>query len=149
MGAFDSSQDITIPDPSDPSEEKKFRYKWGWDANEQIIIKSKLSVADSIYVANNYASKGKNNELEMQMGEGRYSLLHRMIVTWTLTGDGKQIPLNKQNIYHLPSQYSTPVLDAIDKLSGPMEEKEQEDFLNSVIDATSENLNMTKMHRLK
>jgi hypothetical protein len=148
MGAFDNKNDITLPDPSDPMTEKAFRKKWGWDAHEQVIIKSKLSVADQKYVANNYATN-KNADVEMKMGEGRYSILHKMIVAWTLTGNGQIVPLNKQTIDALPSTYSAPILDVIDKLSGPMSEEQQEDFLDAVNGHIEVGSTLTNMYLMK
>lgn len=125
MGAFDDVLPVTIP----RSEEE--RKKWKWDAHEQVILKGSMDVSDQKYTANKMGTMSKNNTIEVQMGEGRYALLERMIISWTLTKNGQYVPLNPSSISRLPSTYSTPILNVIDEITTAMTEEEQEDFLHS------------------
>lgn len=132
MGAFDDVDNITLPDPNDPVAAEAFRKEWGWEAHEQVLLKGTATVADQKYVSNEYMKSAKNGDLIMQAGDGRYAMLHRMIIGWSFTRNGQQLPLNAVNIDRLPSYYSTPILERIDQMAKPMAEKEQKDFLDSV-----------------
>lgn len=132
MGAFDEKAPIILPDPSDPIEAAKFRKKWSWEEHEQVLIKGIIDVSDQEYVTNLTAKSGKKGEVELQAGTGRYALLDRMILNWTLLQNGQRVPVNKQNIRRLPANYANPILEAIDNIAAGMTEEEQEDFLPSV-----------------
>jgi hypothetical protein len=141
MGAFDDVMPITIP-RSD--EERK---RWKWDAHEQVILKGSMDVSDQKYTANKMGRMGKNSQIEVLMGEGRYALLERMIISWTFTKNGMPMPLNSSSIGRLPSAYSTPILNAIDEINTGMSEEEQEDFLDSASVPTVESFMLEKMPR--
>jgi hypothetical protein len=125
MGAFDDVMPITIP----RSEEE--RKRWKWDAHEQVILKGSMDVSDQKYTANKMGRMGKDSQMEVLMGEGRYALLERMIISWTFTKNGHPMPLSSSSIGRLPSSYSTPILNVIDEINTGMTEEEQEDFLPS------------------
>lgn len=141
MGAFDTVQNIIIPDPSDAAAASTFRKKWKWEDHETILIKGCVSVADQEYVTNKYGNAGKRGEVEYRMGNGRFALLDRMIVDWTLLINGMKAPINTQTIRMLPANYSTPVLEEIDKLMVAMSEEEQDNFLANasghIVDASN------------
>jgi len=126
MGAFDDFSPVTIPE----SEEQ--RKQWGWDQHEQVVLKGSMDISDQEYTANLMGKLGKEKDLEIRLGTGRFSLLDRMIISWTFTRNGKLVPLTPANIRRLPSRYSTPILAAIDKIVAPMSEEEQQDFLDGV-----------------
>jgi hypothetical protein len=125
MGAFDDFSPVTIPE----SEEQ--RKRWGWEPHEQVVLKGSMDIADQEYTANQMGALKKDKSLEIRMGTGRFSLLDRMILSWTFTRNGKAVPLSQANIRKLPSRYSTPILEAIDRIVAPMSEEEQTDFLDS------------------
>lgn len=131
MGAFDDVDQIILPDPSSPEAAAAFRRKWGWDEHEQVLLKGTITVADQKYISNEYLKSSKNGDMQMQAGNGRYALLNRMIVNWSFTRNGTQIPLTPANIDRLPANYSNPILERLDQLSATMTEEEQEDFLLS------------------
>jgi hypothetical protein len=148
MGAFDSVNNITIPDPSDPTAATAFRKKWKWEDHETVLIKGIVSVADQEYVTNKYGNAGKRGEVEYRMGNGRFALLDRMIVDWTLLINGMKAPINIQTIRMLPANYSAPILEEIDKLMLAMTDEEQESFLANanghIVDA-SNGMNLSLM----
>lgn len=125
MGAFDDFPPVTIPRSEDE------RKKWGWEPHEQALLKGCMDVSDQKYTANKMGKMGKNSEMEVQMGEGRYALLERMILSWTFTKNGQMVALSPANIGRLPSSYSTPILNVIDEITAGMSEVEQEAFLDS------------------
>ncbi len=125
MGAFDDFPPVTIPRSEDE------RKKWGWEPHEQVLLKGCMDVSDQKYTANKMGKMGKNSVMEVQMGEGRYALLERMILSWTFTKNGQVVALSPANIGRLPSSYSTPILAVIDEITSGMSEQEQEDFLDS------------------
>jgi len=152
MGAFDEVAHITIPDPADPDAAAAFRRKWHWEPHEVVLIKGTVTVADQAYVTNQYgeASKKKKGDIEYTMGNGRFAILDRMIVDWTLLYQGNKAPITPAFIRKLPANYANPVLDIIDTLTVAMTEEEQDNFLNSanghIVDAsTSTNLSLTKL----
>lgn len=132
MGAFDEFPPVTIPANDDE------RKAWRWEPHEQVILKGCMDVSDQAYVANHYGQASKSGDIAFQVGTGRYSLLHRMIIGWTFTRNGQPVPLTTANIDKLPSRYSVPILEAIDKIASGMSEEEQSDFLNSAAAPTSE-----------
>lgn len=141
MGAFDAKPPITLPDPTNPVAASAFRRKWGWDDNEQVIIKGALTVAEQIFVNDKYGALKGDSTIDVKMGEGRYALLECMIQSWTFTMNGSVPPVNAVTIRMLPSNYSKPILDAIDAISAPMTEEESENFTNgatvpTVVDST-------------
>lgn len=125
MGAFDDFPPVTIPRSEDE------RKKWGWETHEQVLLKGCMDVSDQKFTANKMGKMGKNSEMEVQMGEGRYALLERMILSWTFTKNGQMVALSPANIGRLPSSYSTPILAVIDEITSGMSEVEQEAFLDS------------------
>lgn len=139
MGAFDDIQNITIPDPSDQNAASVFRKKWGWEEHEQVLIKGSITVADEEYVTDQYSSMNKQTEIQIKMGRGRFAILERMIIAWTLMRNGSPVPLTQQNIKKLPHNYSTPILEVIDKIGVAMTEEEQENFFNSAEEHTLAN----------
>lgn len=149
MGAFDVVNNITIPDPSDPTAAATFRKKWKWEDHETVMIKGSVSVADQEYVTNKYGNAGKRGEVEYRMGNGRFALLDRMIIDWTLLINGMKAPINTQTIRMLPANYSAPILEEIDKLMLAMTDEEQESFLANasghIVDASNgTNLSLMK-----
>jgi hypothetical protein len=123
MGAFDDVAPITLP----RSEEE--RKKWGWEPHEQVTLKGSVTVADQEYVTDHYSKSGKSGGIEVQMGKGRYAILDRMIMSWTLVRNGQPVPVNPNYIRRLPATYSNPILEVIDNLAVSMTEEEQDDFL--------------------
>lgn len=126
MGAFDDVAPITLP----RSEEE--RKRWRWEPHEQILIKGTVTVADQEYVTDQYGQSGKNGAVEVRMGKGRFALLDRMIISWTLTQNGHPVPVNTLSIRRLPANYSNAILEVVDSITAQMTEQEQEDFLPSV-----------------
>lgn len=131
MGAFDDKAPITIPDPNDTTAADAFRRKWGWEPHEQILIKGSVTVSDQEYVSNHYVKTGKKGDMETTAGTGRYALLDRMIMDWSLSRNGQRVAVTPANIRQLPANYSNPVLEACDKMAAAMTEEDQEDFLGS------------------
>jgi hypothetical protein len=144
MGAFDDVLPVTMP----RSEEE--RQKWGWEPHEQVVVKGSMTVADQEYVTNNYskAATGKKNSVEVQMGTGRFSLLDRMILSWTFKYKGQDVPLSRHTIRQLPAHYSNRILEICDEIAQPMSEEEQEDFLDGANGPTVESSGMTSRLRL-
>lgn len=133
MGAFDDVAPITIPDQTDEAAASAFRRKWHWDSHELILIKGTVTVADQEYVTNKYgaASQERKGDIEYRMGNGRFAILDRMIVDWTLLSpNGTKMPISPASIRRLPANYANPVLEIIDGLTQAMTEEEQQDFLN-------------------
>src|SRR5690348_739190 len=121
MGAFDDIQNITIPNPHDPQAAEIFRKKWKWDEHEQVLIKGEITVEDEEYVTDQYGRMDfKKQNVEVSMGKGRFAILDKMIIGWTLMRNGNPMPLTKNNIRKLPHRYSTPILEEIDKMSAEM-----------------------------
>ncbi len=131
MGAFDDKAPITIPDPNDAVAADTFRKKWGWEPHEQILLKGSVTVADQEYVSNHYVKTSKKGDMETTAGTGRYALLDRMIMDWSLSRNGTRVPVTPASIRQLPANYSNPILEALDKMAAAMTEEEQEDFLDS------------------
>ncbi len=145
MGAFDDVAPITIPDPLDPAAAATFRKNWGWEEHEQVLVKGTVTVADQEYANNKYFISGKNGDMEMMAGAGRYAILDRMIMDWTLLRNGNRVPVIPANIKMLPANYSTPILERLDEMTRAMKEAEQEDFLDSAnghIEVSSELVKM-------
>lgn len=136
MGAFDEVAPITIPDPSDEQAAKAFRRKWHWDSHEMVMIKGTVTVADQEYVTNKFgvASQERRGDLEYRMGNGRFAVLDRMIVDWTLLSPtGMKMPITPATIRRLPANYANPILEVIDSLTQTMTEAEQDDFFAGAI----------------
>lgn len=150
MGAFDTINDIAIPDDSNLEEATAFRKQWKWDAHEIIFIRGTYTAADQEIVENASASverNGKKSSLKLNSGTARRKLLERMIVKWTLTDRGIPVPVTPETIGKLPSNYRTPVLEKIDEVSGGMDEEEQEELLTSASEptgASSETMNLSQ-----
>lgn len=131
MGAFDEKQPIILPDPEDSKESAAFRKKWGWEPNEQVLLKPTVTVADQIYVSNQTIRSKKNGEMEMFAGVGRYAILERMIINWTFLRNGQRVPVTPTNIQQLPANYANPILEKLDAMAAALTEEEQQDFLTS------------------
>jgi len=132
MGAFDDAANILLPDPSDTEGSAAFRRKWGWDAHEQVILKGAYTAGDLEAVSNAVLVSGKRGESIMQAGATRIKLLDRLILDWTFARNGVKVPKTLDAIRRLPANYTTPILEACDKLASAMNEEEQEDFLDFV-----------------
>lgn len=134
MGAFDSIPNITIPNPDKPDEALAFRAKWKWEPHEQVLIKGIYTTADQEMVENassGVSGKGKGAKADLRIGSSRRMLVEVMIVDWTLAQNGRKVEVSSAAIARLPSNYRDPILEAIDEVSGGMDESEQEDFLPS------------------
>src|ERR1700692_627930 len=149
MGAFDDVANITIPDPTDPIAAEAFRKKWNWEAHESVTVKGSVTVADQEYVSNKYIRATKNGDTEMQAGTGRYALLDRMIIDWSLLRNNMRVPVSAANIRQLPANYSNPILERVDQLAAAMTEEEQEDFLPFVNGHIEESSNLANLSLLK
>lgn len=145
MGAFDDVDNITLPDPSDLAAAKEFRDKWGWEEHEQVLLKGTVTVADQKYFSNEYMKSSKNGDLIMQAGDGRYAMLHRMIIGWSFTRNGQPVPLNAANVDRLKANYSNPILEVLDQMAAAMTEKKQQDFLNSANGHTEVDSSLVKL----
>ncbi|HTJ49438.1 MAG TPA: hypothetical protein VL443_08310 [Cyclobacteriaceae bacterium] len=132
MAAFDDSNNIYIPDPSDPIVADQFRSKWGWDAHEQAIIRGTYTAGDMESVSNAAVTSNKDGKISYQAGSARTKLLERMIIDWTFTRNGQKIPVTPASIKRLPHNYTTPLLEKCDELASTLTEDEQEDFFDSV-----------------
>jgi hypothetical protein len=146
MGAFDDVPPITIPDPTDAVGAELFRRKWNWEPHEQVLLKGNVTVADQEYVSNKYMKSGKKGDMEMQAGTGRYALLDRMILDWSLMRNGTRVLVTPQSIRQLPANYSNPILERLDDLAAAMTEEEQEDFLDSASGHTEINSELVRLH---
>jgi hypothetical protein len=147
MGAFDTVANITIPNPDDREGASAFRKKWKWDAHEQIIIKGQFTANDQEIMENASSAikgQGKKSKFDVLTGSARRKLLELMIVDWTLTQDGKVLPVSSENVGKLPANYRTPILEQCDEIAMTMSEEEQEDFLPGANGHTSASLGVTK-----
>jgi hypothetical protein len=144
MGAFDDVENITLP-PSDPVEAETFCKQWGWEPHEQVMLRGNVTVADQKYITNEYLKSTKGGDAQMRAGDGRYALLNRMIISWSFTRNGQQIPLTPANIDRLPANYSNPILERLDKLASAMNEQEQQDFLTSANGHTEVSSNLVTL----
>lgn len=152
MGAFDDVAPITIPDPTDEQAEKMFRRKWHWDEHEMVMIKGTVTVADQEYVTNKFgvASQERKGDLEYRMGNGRFAVLDRMIVDWTLLSPtGMKMPITPATIRRLPANYANPILEVIDGLTTTMTEGEQDDFFDGAIVPTVDGSELMKLPQKK
>jgi hypothetical protein len=131
MGAFDEVPPIRLPDDSNPEAAKAFRKKWRWDEHESVLLKSYATVADQEYVHDLAMTSDKKGEIIMHSSQFRYAMLDRLILDWNLLRNGTKMPLSKESIRKLPSNYSLPILERIDALAGEMKEEEQQAFLTS------------------
>lgn len=148
MGAFDSTPNITIPNPDKPDEAAAFRAKWKWEPHEQVLIKGIYTTADQETVENassGVSGKGKGAQADLRIGSSRRRLLEVMIVDWTLAQNGRKVEVSSAAIARLPSTYREPILEEIDKVAGGMDEEEQEDFTISANGRSSETLAETSL----
>lgn len=145
MGAFDDVDNIVLPDPNDSVAADAFRKQWGWELHEQVMLRGTVTVADQKFITNAYLQSTKGGDAQMRAGDGRYALLNRMIISWSFTRNGQQIPLTPANIDKLPANYSNPILERLDKLAAAMNEQEQQDFLTSANGHTVESSNLVSL----
>lgn len=149
MGAFDEKQPIILPDPENVEESAAFRRKWGWEPNEQVLLKPTVTVADQIYVSNQTIRSKKNGEMEMFAGVGRYAILERMIINWTFVKNGQRVPVSASTIQQLPANYANPILEKLDAMAAAMTEEEQQSFLTPANEHISESYesSLVRLHQ--
>lgn len=142
MGAFDVVGNVEVPDDNNPDEAVRFRKKWKWEPHEKVIMRGTFLAADHEAVQNAMSpstpvNQGKQvKELGSRIGSGQVEMLHRMIVDWTLSSNGRKVEVTPQAIRRLPSNYMTPLLEKCDEIAATLTEEEQEDFLPGVSEPT-------------
>jgi len=144
MGAFDDAIHVIIPDPNDVVAAEAFRKKWNWDVYEQVIIKGTYTAAEMEAVSNSSVVSSKKGEIQYQAGTARTKLLECMIIDWTLSRNGRKVPVSPHSIRQLPFNYTSPILEVCDKMASTLTDEDQTDFLDSVNEPFSENLKTEK-----
>jgi hypothetical protein len=132
MGAFDTIPNIMIPDDSDPIAAAAFRRRHRWEAHEMVILRPMFTAGDQEAVVNASTHTDKKGTPSLVAGTGRIALLHRMIVDWTFSVNGRKVGITPEAIKRLPANYSNPLLERCDELAQAMTEEEQTDFFGSV-----------------